>query len=169
VRNNHAPWALLCALVGAGCSAPDFREYTSGDGHFRVLMPGTPREGTDLGIAGLMRKVEVNTRAGAYEVTWQELKNAADATPEGLERRLDGVRNGAVRNIRGTLIDEKKITLGRHPGREIVVDLPEQKGRLRDRLCIAGGRLYQVMVVGREGWVGSPDADRFLDSFRLTD
>jgi hypothetical protein len=160
---------LAGVLLLGGCQDGQMREYTSPDGQFKVLFPGKPKEETQLGIGGLMKKVSVSRRDGAYVVTAQEVKIAPDAAPAVLEDRLDGVRNGAVSNIRGKLLREEKITLaGRYPGRDIVAEMPEQVGLLRDRLYLVGDRLYQVMVMGRREWVESPDAQRFLDSFTLT-
>ena len=39
---------------------------------------------------------------------------------------------------------------------------------LRNRIVIAGSRLYQVMVQGPKDVVTSPSADKFLDSFEVT-
>ena len=51
-------------------------------------------------------------------------------------------------------------------GRDLLIEKPD--GFLRNRVVIAGNRLYQVMVQGPKEVVTSPSADRFIDSFEVT-
>jgi len=115
-----------------------------------------------------MRTATVTRWGAAYQVSHLDLPLPPDTSPEALEERLEGIQNGAVHNIDATLLRGKKITLGgKHPGRDVLAELPQGTGLIRLRLYLAGGRLYQVSVRGKRDLVEGPEAERFLDSFTL--
>ena len=69
----------------------------------------------------------------------------------------------------GTFKSESKIELdGKHPGREILADIPSKGGAVRARVYLVGTRLYQIMVVGKKGFEESADTLKFLNSLKLT-
>jgi len=90
---------------------------------------------------------------------------------QGIEPTLDGSRNGAVQNVKGKLLKEQKITLGKQrlPGREILIEAAGGAAHVRARIYISGDRLYQVLVGGPEKFVASKEATAFLDSFKVND
>ena len=81
--------------------------------------------------------------------------------------RIDKVRD-ANKGDKGKVLEEKNLTIGieKHPARDVLIETPE--GCLRNRIVIAGARLYQVMVRGPKDVVTSASADRFLESFEVT-
>src|SRR5262249_12457114 len=64
------------------------------------------------------------------------------------------------------LTSEKKITLGRYPGRDYAVKLADQ-AEMRGRVYLVGNRMYIVLVKGAKEFANSPDADHFLQSLKL--
>ena len=81
----------------------------------------------------------------------------------------DSSRDGAVANMEGKLVSEKNVKLGKHPGREIRINVAEGKRLFRVRVYLVEQRLYQVVVFGTPETATSKDADKFLDSFKLTE
>jgi hypothetical protein len=77
---------------------------------------------------------------------------------------LDRVRDGS--SAGNTLRAEKKLTLGRFPGREYVVVQANGTNTVL-RTYWVRGRLYQLMVTGGAGIEAQPDTRRFFDSFSL--
>ena len=77
---------------------------------------------------------------------------------------LDRVRDGS--SAGNTLRAEKKLTLGRFPGREYVV-VQANGTNTALRTYWVRGRLYQLMVTGGAGIEAQPDTRRFFDSFSL--
>ena len=65
-----------------------------------------------------------------------------------------------------TLRAEKKLTLGRFPGREYVV-VQANGTNTAMRTYWVRGRLYQLMVTGGAGIEAQPDTRRFFESFSL--
>jgi hypothetical protein len=87
--------------------------------------------------------------------------------PAGQEhRRLDQARDGAVQTAKGRLRWEKKLAIEGKPAREFFI-ATETGHAARVRLVADRNRLYQLMVVGNTRFLDSPEAGRFLDSFRL--
>jgi hypothetical protein len=163
----NGPFAgLACGLLLI--AGADFKEFSSKDGKFKAQFPGEPMTKT-IDAAGVKAKTfTVEEKNGGYVVSYADLPIPADEGADLIEKRLDGSRDGMVKNIRGTLTGEKKIKLAdKYPGREITADLPGKKGVIRARIYIVGKRLYQVLVIGTEDTAKSADATKFLESFQL--
>ena len=76
---------------------------------------------------------------------------------------------GAVANVDGKLLNERRVTLQGHPGREMWVKAESngEQGRVHARIYLVGRRLYQMLVAGSEAQFSESDAEYFLDSFQL--
>lgn len=149
-------------------------EFASKEGHYSVLMPGTPTESTQKvptpagEIVANIATVE-QSRGVGYAVSYNDMPFDENQLkePGAVDKVLDGSANGQVTNVKGKLISQKPIKLGDYPGREVYFEVPE-KGEIRSRIFLVGKRLYQTMVQGPKVTVTSKDADKFLDSFKLT-
>jgi hypothetical protein len=163
-------WALVASLfLSAGCGKKDFTEFSSAEGKFKALFPGTPKE-TSQNAAGMNMKIfTVEERNGAYVVAFADLPLAENMPDAEIQTRLDGAKQGMVNNVNGKLTGESQVKLdGQYPGREVKADLPDKKGQLQARVYLVGKRLYQIMVVGTSSTVGSADTVKFLDSLKVT-
>jgi len=168
---------LLLLTVGillAGCGGTTWSEFSSADGAFSVLMPGTPTEqtqtqDTDLGPIDV-HMFTIEQGEVAYLVGYNVFPAAVieAATPAAI---LDGARDGQVETVKGTLLSEKEITLGAYPGRDLEIQVEGSDGAssLRSRLFMVGDRLYQLVVAGPKGQSTSPNTIKFLDSFKLVE
>jgi hypothetical protein len=155
---------MVACIALTGCGA-GFKEF-SPDPKFKVLMPGTPKEQSQ-DLLGLKLKMWIyEERNGGYAVA---ITDIGTIPSEELKVRLDGARDGAVRNVGGTLISESEKTLAdKYPGREIIVELPNGKGFNRQRFYLVAGRLYQMMSIGKDKkWIESADSTKFLDSLTI--
>ena len=65
------------------------------------------------------------------------------------------------------LTSEEKVSLDGNPGRSFSADAGAN-GRLKARIYLVKNRLYQVFVGGSQDKVSDADAQKFLDSFKLT-
>jgi len=166
--------ALCLAVVApsARCDdQPEWKEFVAKDGRFKISMPGTPKKReleteSDFGKGVLyMNVVEVGKTmyAANYCDFPAEVKKAT------LQQVYDSSRDGAVANMEGKLVSEKNVKLGKHPGREIRINVAEGKRLFRVRVYLVEQRLYQVVVFGTPETATSKDADKFLDSFKLTE
>jgi hypothetical protein len=169
--------ALIVVALAIACSPAwadePWKEYSSKDGGFTVLLPGTPNiqkmtqkagDGSDVKIVAYRPPPAGNIRVivSTSDFAEQYLKVSPD-------KILDNARDASVSNSKGTLVREKKIKLGENPGREIVVKFPKDQGYLRARAILVGSRQYSLLYAGKdEKDVTSKEAEAFFASFKLT-
>jgi hypothetical protein len=151
-------------------------DFTSSQWKFSIRFPGKPNEkqqNSPLGVQ--MNTFMTESPDGAYLVSVADMPIPDNETPAQVQARLDGAREGAVRNVNATLESSSAITLQeKYPGRELTAKLPPQPngtkdGILRARVFLAGKRLYQVLVVGKASFVNGANSDEFLNSFKILD
>src|SRR4030042_4579780 len=147
---------LIVLLSVAGCKRVNWKEFSSANGKFSVMMPGEPQEQhetvkTAVGPVDLyMHILDVGT--SAYIVGYSDYPEDLIKNSE-VNILLEGARNGAISNIRGTLVNEKDISIAGNPGKEFNFSVPHRpelpnKGIGKSRIFLVGNRLYQCMVVG---------------------
>ena len=169
-----APVGLVIGLCLTASSAADpavqFLPFASSDGRYKVLFPGPVKTET----------AEVKTPEGTRKLTLDTVKLSGDVhfmvtyidVPEDVTKaapgpRLDKVRDGN-KGADGKVLSDTEVTVGaeKHAGRDVLIEKPNTF--LRNRIVIAGNRLYQVMIQGSKEFVTSRDADRFIESFEVT-
>jgi len=156
---------LALAAIANSAAAQWIQHRPAGEG-YRVEFPGRPQASQQ----------EVQTQVGPvllslYTASWGGLnfltvynRYPNDAPPE---RRLDGARDGAVRNVKGVLRHEDVLTVSGSPARRITVDVPHQQLVAVQLLVVRNNSLYQAIIVGPPGSESSADAVRFINSFAL--
>jgi len=159
---------LLCCCAAAG-DKPKWKSFASVDGRFEVLMPGQVKSfdtdvANDLGPSVLHMNVATAGET-MYVANWVDFPR--DAVNELPDRMLDDSREGALENLDGELVSEKKIKLGQHPGREIVIKVEKLDRLFHARVYLVENRLYQVLAFGPPDVVKSRESQKFLDSFKL--
>lgn len=164
--------SLLLAVCLAGCSAAP-KEFKSEDGKFSVMAPVALQKTTQ----------EVETQGGkldlhlfygqdgdlGYFVSYCDYDPQV-AKASLAENMLDGARDGAVSNVNGKLVSETNITLGDHPGREVIIEARAEDrppAIIKSRMFMVKNRLYQVTTVASRGRAGDKELDNFLRSFKL--
>jgi hypothetical protein len=158
----------MSLLLATGCGPEQMKPFTSAEGKFTAQMPGTPTEKTQMAAGITFKMYMVETRSGGMVVGVADMPIGANESEAMIQQRLDGARDGAVKNINGTLAGSSQITLaGKYPGRELTANLPENKGILKARIYLVGARMYQVMVLGNAAYVNSENAGKFFDSFSV--
>jgi hypothetical protein len=151
--------SILCVvacglLLLVGCGQPEFKEFASAEGKFTVSLPGTPEEKTEPVAGTTMTIYFLVVGARAYAVSFMELP-IPDGEPEEM--------------VQTRLVTSSNITLaGKHPGRDVVGQLSDNRGMVRSKIYLSGKRHYQVLVMGPKSFVESAEATKFLDSLALT-
>lgn len=153
-----------------------WQNFSSDVGRFRVDMPGVPYQETKtvgLSTAQLgMCSYSLTTPIATYFITYTDIPGAS-IQPAAMDRLFDGGRDGLLGSVNGHLVNEKKISMGNIPGRELTVEAAAHL--LKDRMYLVNGRLYQVMIATPD-FNGTPEnlvklyndsASRFLDSFSI--
>ena len=167
---NGLVLASLFVFVLAGCKQVPWNEFKSTDGNFSVLLPGAPTA-SDQPINMQTGQIEAHiftltTGQFAYMVSYTDYPASIfDTTP--IKSILDGLRDGAVKNSQGRLINEADIALGAYAGRELNVESSNGSNVMRAHLYVVNHRLYQVIVITDKGRASSAEITKFLSSFKL--
>ena len=158
---------LIALTVLAAPEADRWKRVSPTDAGFTLEFPAPPSEMEQrVKAADGKSEMVVHTLAAAdgetaYMAGWHDYP----PTTTSADAILDGARDGALANTKGTLVSEKKIKTGAHPGRELVI---QARGTTTHaRIYWVKGRLIQMLAIMPEGQVVEADAKAFLDSFRL--
>jgi hypothetical protein len=161
--------AAVAAVCVAACAPElDWREFTSPEGRFTVLLPGRPaRDAREIVLAGAraqMHMISVQVSGMAFGVGYADLPPGADAA-----RAIADGRDALVRNIAGRVTAERAIDLDGAPGVEFQADGAAQGTpmRLAARVVVAGDRFYHAVLIARAERAGEVDAALFPGSFRV--
>jgi len=162
-------FAALAVLCLAACSAElDWREFTSPEGRFAVMLPGRPaRDLREVALAGAkmpMHMTSVQVSGMAFGIGYADLPPGVDA-----ERVIAEGRDALVRNIGGRVTAERPVAVDGARGIEFQAEGSAQGAAMRisARMAVAGDRFYQAVFVGRAERAGEVDPTLFPGSFRV--
>jgi hypothetical protein len=160
-------------LIPVAGHADEWKTYSSKEGGFSVLIPGKPQEQTQQ-VKAPDGKLTVHLVVSALDRDRVVFVSYSDVPAKAIEGKqeafLDGTVKGNVNSLKGKLVTEKKIEVGKkkRPGREILLELTEKK-QYRSRIVLAGNRLFQVVALGSEGFVKGKEVEQYLNSFKLAE
>jgi hypothetical protein len=174
---------VLGVLVAAGTAYADnvpqpppeglWKEFSSQDGRFSVLLPGSPKQTsenmvTHFGVVEAKMFILRGPEQSFYAVAYMDYPRDALAK-HTTDELLDRARDASVKKVKGKLAGEAKITLGGNPGREVKIEAPTKSGgqSVTMRLVFAKERLYQAIVVFPKGKEDAGEEKRFFESFKL--
>lgn len=169
----------LCVLVFVAVPAfaedkPEWIRFSPKNAKCSVEMPSKPttqpvqeinQNGFEIKLH--MFILELDGGKTGYALGHSDLP-ANPETEEATKNVLKGAQDGTTKAIKGTVVSERDITLGKYLGREFTLDLAGGN-QYRGRLFVIEGRLYQVLVVGSKEFVNGLEAKAFLYSFELTE
>jgi hypothetical protein len=155
------------ASAGQRNAGEQWVTFSPKEGNFTVKLPGEPEE-LSQDIGGSKGAIYGYTEgdAGVYLVGYVDLPEGTvtgDNASEVLDKLVEESGKGE-----GLVLKSKAITLGKHPGREFIVNVPEIDGSGKCRIYLVGSRLYLTVAVGTEEFMGNKNVDTFLNSFKLT-
>ena len=106
---------------------------------------------------------------GSYTIFYLDVPAEWAADPNASQGLLNSTRDGWLNLIQGTLMEERAISLGDHPGGEAIVeakinDLPV---KFKIRYYLVQNRYYQIMVGIPKDRTFTAEMDAFLQSFAL--
>jgi len=159
--------ACLAAIAVAGCSPTyNWRDFTSGDGSFRVLFPAKPSTHTrNIDLGGI--KVDMTMTAAEVEGTTFAVGTAVAPDAAMAQATLPAMRQALLRNIGAA--DSAPPAPAAAPGTTLDVDAVGKGNggpvRLVGRFVVKGARMYQVIVVGNPGAMPPEHTEQFLSSF----
>jgi len=158
--------AVLCIAAALGAQTSEWKSYSYPVDGFSASYPSEPQ----------MSKRDIPTDAGSFELRAYLVEDGDAALFVGVcdygsaiagrnpDTVLQGAKSGAVSNVNGHLISEKKITLGTYPGVEFEAE--NSTTHFSARVYLVGTTLYQTLTAAPLGQP-YPGTTRFLDSFQL--
>ena len=161
---------IIAACVTALQAAGDWSKYTSPEGRYTILFPGEPRLMTQESPNADGDKVLQHLAASTSpDVTC--LVGYFDIKP-GLTFSFDKGRDGMIAAVKGTLLEERNISLGSSPGRELRIAAQPAAGQnllIVARYYQVGDRVYVVQFIALKssGNTVAEASGRYFDSFQV--
>jgi hypothetical protein len=160
---------LALAFIGVGCGKKSWQNLD--ESAFKVEMPGSAAKSNQT-VTTAAGPITVNLwtldqKTEGYIVGYSEYPEAV-FNARNPEQLLDSARDGAISNVKGKVTDEKKITQGSFPGREITGNSPDQNVAFTARVFLAKPRMYMLVYsqLGKDKAI-SEDGKKFLESFQI--
>jgi len=166
--------SCFVAAIAAICLAPlcyaDGVAFKSPDGKFKAEFPAEPKASEQKTPVGAMKMYLAQQGTTTFLITQMPVSGTANAKPEDLEKILDSTRDALVNSTKAKVISDEKMQLDKkYPGRELVTEMGQAGVRMRLRIYLVDGTLYQVIVGGMGAdSVKTKEANTFMDSFKLT-
>lgn len=148
-----------------------WKQFSSSEGGFRLLMPGTPTQenksvNTQVGALTIHMFIVPRQKEAIYAVAYADLPSNISPTPSEINQLLTDVAYGISDGAGGRLLSQQAISLGNFPGKEIRLQLAE--GMIaRGRIYLVNKRLYQVLVATNQERNLTKSIEGFLNSFQL--
>lgn len=167
---------LLLLPICFGVAPPahsqgQWTEYSPPGLGYRVQFPGTPKEtqGSPQTSAGPLRIAVATLEApGGVSYLASSTVYPAAALYDDPQHAITKARSGGLRNVRGKLRSEERLTVSGAPARRVIVDVPRRKEVYVGLFVLSGDRLYQAMIGVPAGRENAPEVNRFLNSLALT-
>jgi hypothetical protein len=167
-----AAWRVALVALAAFTGAParaDWTAFEPAQGRFAVALPGVPSVERDTHFTPVgsiaMTKYWLRVGGALLAVEMHDLPPVAAAMLSD-ETILDQARDSLLREVHGTLIDERSLAFLGEPAREFRYRLPGEVALVERVLAVlVGTRLYLVTGMARDP-ASDPDVARFFASFR---
>jgi|SRR5262245_35466405 len=160
MRNLMLFATTVMLLPLAGCNRVEFQEFSSPEGKFSILMPGTPEKKTQTTMGMTVVMFGKDVRNGAYAVGYADI-------PRNVPTSLSGAVQGIARSHSGKILSEKDYMFEGTKGKEFEVEIPKPKGFISGRVILIKNRLYQMFAMGTNARLSDPDVQKFIKSFKL--
>jgi hypothetical protein len=147
----------------------NYKEFVPSEGTFRVKFPTSKPKKQTQRMAGMsIVTYSYEEKDGMMAVAYLDFPSSVNLTGNNLNTSFNSGRNAMLQALDAKLVKEDKITLqGKYPGREIRAEVPAKAAEMYTSMYLVEKRLYQVLIMGREDWLKSDKARKFLNSFAL--
>jgi hypothetical protein len=159
-----------CGLAAVVLPGPEWREFRSERGGYKVELPAAPKTANDLRrrVRGLQNPNNLEgtllwTRAENYIIVFADLRGANRNQP------VHRILNDAVRDVTGGQnVRTEAVVVSGCPAREFEFR-QRNGGTYTGRVVLAGDRVFVLFAGGRFTRPDNQNVRRFLDSFEVTD
>ena len=158
------------AIAFAAQDSSDWINYTSPAGHYSVLVPSQPKLMNQEGTTSTGGKVPqyvaiVEDSSATYLIAYFDYTSASSFS-------FDKARDGMLANVKGTLVSEKSISLGRYPGRDVKISGSNGGVEFLAHVKFydVNKRVYIIQFIvskANDTPEAAPKATKFFDSFKV--
>lgn len=158
------------ALLAQAPKAVDWKEYSSTEGKFSILLPGTPTTGRRHAGEDSPDSVTyvVNVQLGqqAWSVAYFD-EPSEPTNVEAIKKLFDRTRKYRERSEYHHLVSEKDYEVSGYPARDLKIRFDYDKKRIElTRIILVKQRVYEVTLVTFAGSTDTEDVRRYFDSFK---
>lgn len=170
-------FAMFILLIGTATFAygiqadTEWVKFTAPKGVFTLLAPHELKPDVESQPADdKTRHERFNDFEEGYGFVIEYFENLP-ATDQ--EKYLNATRNGILESLKGTLVSESKLSLDRHPGRELIISLTAQNGTVvlsQTRFYLVGNTMFSLSYVWRKDLdeaLATKTGERFFSSVRI--
>jgi hypothetical protein len=152
----------------------EWKEFSSRQGGFSVLMPGTPKEETEVKELPVVGRGETHlfvlaSESGVYVAAYLDVPGLARQTQAFCDSFgkgfLNSIGDATAKGAGGRVAHETDITMGNYPGKEILIEVPA--GNATARAYFIKRRGYQLIAAPTSG-SDPANVKKFLDSLKVT-
>jgi hypothetical protein len=159
--------------------ATEWETFQSDEGNFQVEMPDLPAIETQVlssKIGELFMHMYIHEGVEGVDENLIYMVNYTDYPEKVINSNMEEVAldnyfrgsiDGAVSNMEGTLVEEKKITVLGYQGREVVVNYLNGVAVVRMQTFLVNNRMYALQVITLAENDNNASQKRFFNSFEL--
>ncbi|HJZ58507.1 MAG TPA: hypothetical protein VKE74_26430 [Gemmataceae bacterium] len=141
---------------------------------FRAKLPGTAERKVQQapgGITMVTHDCQPNKNC-IYAIAYTEGPLPPHMQAMTIEELLNDSCDGAVAGVKdqgGKELKREPVTLGPHPGKQLIIGAPRGQGKMISRIFVAHGRKFMVMAGGRGYEADQKNVQRLFESFEILD
>ncbi len=154
--------AIVMSLITSGLLAAEVKVQHA---DLSITLPDEPTKdvktigGDDGAEPRSQHRLIINKPNGSIIVWYQDAPGITDPDPA-----LQAAGDSIVRLAGGEVSEDKRVTKQEHPGRYLIVSIPEKNGEFRVAYFFANGRSYQIMAVGTKDFTRSEATNKMFSS-----
>ncbi|GAA4466205.1 hypothetical protein GCM10023093_19930 [Nemorincola caseinilytica] len=173
-------FSILFAIVLPSCSRDDtgWKTHTIPEGNFSADMPSPVQkaEKTEVTVFGKQVRHFVRWKPSSFaidkfklfEVSYTDCPANVLTDTFRLNMILDSAVEMRIKDFsENDIIDYQKIELNGFMGRAFFYDTPKGSTTVSVKICIAEGKLYDLVVVAKKDYAINEDMSKFFNSFKL--
>ncbi|APB35053.1 hypothetical protein GlitD10_2710 [Gloeomargarita lithophora Alchichica-D10] len=165
-------WGIGVGLLVSSCQLGTRWQMVQGD-RFQVNFPGTPQQEQrtlETGVGEVATQAwGVNRPRGSYAVVFTDYDQPVVRLAHS-PLVWEQLKAQAQQRVQGRVTQERQVTLGNHPGREMIVTIPPERltggGVAKVQFYFVGQRVYGLYAIVPQEH--QQDLAPFFDSFQVT-
>ena len=164
----------------AASDTTNWEVFHSDEANFSILFPKSPKReaqntGTEIGELEVVQysyQPEIGDDANilygvGYTVYPANTIDSEKLSAEELTQVLDGSVNGAVSNVKGTLLSSDEVSYKSYPGREVKVDFRNGLAVIKMKCYLVKDKMYIIQVISPVKNGVNASIDHFFNSFEI--